>query len=540
MKKIKEFFTIYKNRIIDFLKIHKKKDPLELKYSDREKGIVIQQSFVNQFAENQNHQQRLFIQFLSSVLVVIVAYAFVYSNTASKHGINIHSHLKTDSTITKELVINIQPEKFDSSKYDNGSIISYSQLSLISIYLFAQIVLLILSIMILHMGYSFRRDQAVVNRIRRINLGQNTYDKIFGQSNFKGVGKGFFEYLPNFNSILFFSICIIQCVLFASIFIYFKDFGDEKFWTIDNTNLLPNYDIYYKELRTSLVFPVLFNIFSYTYYYNKYEFTVNHRDTYVPVIMKLENTWKGTWLYIFVITLCAGILVYCFYKIDKIIHLWTFVYFYIIILLPIIFYSFFRKSKYAATYSQAFQGLVYIVFGTMLLYHSCYYFNRHTSYSMRGNIADILFTGISVLVFAIVNNIGTITKESDYLTLAKYLKGYNRFLFVMFYAFIIDSFLKLKWFDYSVACFFGLYSILIGRRTIIKWRAGEYDSPVEQYLEITGQSFQELFSGVIQYGPAYIDELVVKALKQKKKIIFKPELTNGQNPGLGRYELVDL
>lgn len=203
------------SKFLKFLQIQKETDDFTVETGDREEEVSIQKSFVTQFAENQNHHQRLFIQFLSSVLIVIIAYAYVYSNTASNDGINAYKISSTDSTV-KEVVMNVKPEKFDSVKYDNGSILSYSQFSLLSIYVFSQIVLLVLSVMILHMGYSYRRDQSVVNRIRKINLGMSTYQKIFGTRNFSGSGKGFFEYLPNFNSILFFSICIIQAGLFIS------------------------------------------------------------------------------------------------------------------------------------------------------------------------------------------------------------------------------------------------------------------------------------------------------------------------------------
>ncbi len=51
---------------------------------------------------------------------------------------------------------------------------------------------------------------------------------------------------------------------------------------------------------------------------------------------------------------------------------------------------------------------------------------------------------------------------------------------------------------------------------------------------------RELFSGGVQYGPLYIEELVRKALKENKKIVFVPELTEGLDLGLGWYELQDI
>ena len=44
---------------------------------------------------------------------------------------------------------------------------------------------------------------------------------------------------------------------------------------------------------------------------------------------------------------------------------------------------------------------------------------------------------------------------------------------------------------------------------------------VEKYIELTGQSQQELFGGSIAVGMTFIiNELVPKALKEKKKIVW--------------------
>jgi hypothetical protein len=471
------------DKLSSFLKNEKADDSISIKTEDQEEAIGIQKSFVTQFAENQNHHQRLFIQFLSSVLVVIIAYAYVYSNTASYEGIKIYKTTFTDSSSINKLgpadssysrmVISVLPDKFNSSKYENGSIISYSQFSLLSIYIFAQIVLLVLSIMILHMGYSYRRDQCVVSKIRKINLGLTTYEKIYGIKNYSGTGKGFLEYLPNFNSILFFSIFVIQAGLFISIFIYLNKYGADVFYKIGETYITPPYTIRYNDLSTSLFFPLLINLFIYTYYYNKYEFTVNKKDTYVPRIIEMLNKPRTFIIYSFVILLSIAILVFSFYKIDRYIHLWTFIYFYLIILLPILFYLAIKKNTKAWYFSQLFLGVIYIACGITLFYHSYYYFERHNLYTIQNNKQSIYLVLASVLVFMTANWFGVwITKKEE--TISKYLKGYNRFLFVLLYAFLIVYFMELKWLDYSVSCFFAIYSFLIGRRTVLKWRRGEY------------------------------------------------------------------
>jgi len=63
---------------------------------------------------------------------------------------------------------------------------------------------------------------------------------------------------------------------------------------------------------------------------------------------------------------------------------------------------------------------------------------------------------------------------------------------------------------------------------------------LNKYLELTGQHKKELLAGEQQYGQKYIDDLIDQALKENKKIVFVPELTNGQDLGLGKYELQPL
>lgn len=227
-------------------------------------------------------------------------------------------------------------------------------------------------------------------------------------------------------------------------------------------------------LRTSLVFPLLFNLFIYTYYYNKYEFTVNSVNTYVPLIKNMVSKSKTFFAYYCVILFSIALLVYSFYYVGKYLHLWAFIYFYLIILIHIICYQLLRKSSNSESYSQLIQGAFFGIFGILLFIHSYYYFKRHDTYVVQMSLTSSLLTIGSVLVFFLANWYGAWKVQSNKLSLPLYLKGYNRFLFVLLYVFFIVCFLKLKWLDYAVSCFFAIYAMLIGRRTIIKWRNHEY------------------------------------------------------------------
>jgi hypothetical protein len=64
---------------------------------------------------------------------------------------------------------------------------------------------------------------------------------------------------------------------------------------------------------------------------------------------------------------------------------------------------------------------------------------------------------------------------------------------------------------------------------------------VEQYLEKTGQEFKDLMAGAATYGPAFIENtLVPKALEENKKIVWVPDLVEGEDLGRVKYELQDI
>ena len=60
---------------------------------------------------------------------------------------------------------------------------------------------------------------------------------------------------------------------------------------------------------------------------------------------------------------------------------------------------------------------------------------------------------------------------------------------------------------------------------------------MEDYLEMTGQTLEYVMSGGIQYGPTFIYKLVAQALKEKKRIVWKTRLIDGEDVGLCDFEL---
>lgn len=246
----------------------------------------VKKAFVIQFAENQNHHQRLFIQFLSAVLIALVAYAYVYSNTSNyvvpRPLANQQNYNPTiePSYDTSVILNSFEAKTFETIKDKKGDILSYSKIHLVGSYLFAQMVLVVLGLTLLHMGYSFRRDQQVVRNIRIKSLGDKEFKEIFATS-FTGLGKRFTNYLPNFHGILFFAIFTIQVITYCSIYIYFDRFPET---TILGGHQVPviflkdffGYNISYKSLKFLLLAPVGLLFIFYFLYFIKYNTKVNN------------------------------------------------------------------------------------------------------------------------------------------------------------------------------------------------------------------------------------------------------------------------
>ena len=61
---------------------------------------------------------------------------------------------------------------------------------------------------------------------------------------------------------------------------------------------------------------------------------------------------------------------------------------------------------------------------------------------------------------------------------------------------------------------------------------------IDLYLEKTGQDFTDLMAGASQYGPVFItEELVPKALKENKRIVWVTRLVDGEDLGLVDFKL---
>ena len=157
----------------------------------KEMKTEILKSFHSQFSENQNFQQKLFLQFLSAIIIVGIPFGIVLVKTTNQADL-----------------WEIKPSD------DKKEIISYAIIHLIEAWALVQIALIMLSAFVLSIAYSFRRDQKVVVEIRKKVLGE-TYNDIFSDKSFSALNKdwkGAKSYVPLFCALFWQFAVWMQCI----------------------------------------------------------------------------------------------------------------------------------------------------------------------------------------------------------------------------------------------------------------------------------------------------------------------------------------
>jgi len=156
-----------------------------------ENGNCILDTLHTQFAENQNHHQSLFVQFLVALLALFAGFGFVYTHTKPDIAYN-----QTYVEISENLIY-------------------FSNIILLSTAVIVSSVLALLNLILLNQGYGFRRDQYLNMIIRKDKL-QKKYDDIF-KGLYNTNDKGFFDFLPNFYTIFFWFITSFQLFVLISV-----------------------------------------------------------------------------------------------------------------------------------------------------------------------------------------------------------------------------------------------------------------------------------------------------------------------------------
>lgn len=150
-------------------------------------GFDIVKSFHEQFAENQNHHQKLFLQVLTILLSVLIGFGYLYVRIDS---------LKNELNITIETLY---------------------------WYLIVSMYLLSLAVAIIsNMALGFRRDQLMASNIRILsNVMNSDNDDNFFFHKFNPQGKvGKFDWMPEFHIIFLWSLILIKAILVSSVIFF--------------------------------------------------------------------------------------------------------------------------------------------------------------------------------------------------------------------------------------------------------------------------------------------------------------------------------
>lgn len=145
----------------------------------------------SQFAENQNHHQGIFIQFLIALFAVFGVFGYVYTHTSS------------EISAGQTTIISIN----DIELY------SLNTLLITSVIIIAILTLLIA--IILNLGYGFRRDQHLNKKIRHKYLSNGEYEDVFGKL-YNSDNKNLCDFLPDFYKIFFWFILGFQIIIFVT------------------------------------------------------------------------------------------------------------------------------------------------------------------------------------------------------------------------------------------------------------------------------------------------------------------------------------
>lgn len=141
-----------------------------------------------QYAVNDNAKSQNFISFLVSIFVLFGA----YGSTAV-------------SVLSSE-------QKLLGMKLEPNVVIEIFQMLTITI----SLILFFLSILVVNLGYSTRRDQLVIERIRRKNI--EDYNTYFPNRSFSASSKNFWNFLPDYYNLFYWAF--IGAELLIMIFTY--------------------------------------------------------------------------------------------------------------------------------------------------------------------------------------------------------------------------------------------------------------------------------------------------------------------------------
>lgn len=223
-------------------------------------GPDIVKSFHEQFSQNQNHHQVLFVQVLAVMVTVLVGFGYVYIRTKGTVTLTQQpAQAIVEATTPKQEFLPpktamLKPESAATDKSDKDprppsleSKEPETNITIVTLYAFLAMASLLLSFglaLISNMGLGFRRDQMVASNIRVLSyvmVPPNNSEGIqyidYFPSDFNPVKKRwFFGWMPEFHKIFWITLFLVKIILVISV-LWHPQFGRSFFATSGVTDI---------------------------------------------------------------------------------------------------------------------------------------------------------------------------------------------------------------------------------------------------------------------------------------------------------------
>ncbi len=146
-----------------------------------------------QFADNQNHHQGVFVQFLVALMTLFAAFGYIYFHT--------------DISLTDSHILT---RKSSEIEYFSSEVLLFVSVVVLAI-------LSLLCGLLLVLGYGFRRDQFLNFKLRKKFLKNGEYEHVFGKL-YDPTNKGMLNFLPDYYTLFFVFILFFQLLVFSATF----------------------------------------------------------------------------------------------------------------------------------------------------------------------------------------------------------------------------------------------------------------------------------------------------------------------------------
>lgn len=148
-----------------------------------------------QYAINDNDKSKTFVSLLTSIFVIFGTYGYVLGHYITK------APLLTSSAYDEEQILTII--------WGMSNVIS--------------LILLFLSIYVVIIGYSTRRDHIVITNIREKVFGKK-YEEYFPKEIFSAKNKDYCDFIPNYYNLFYWTFLIINLLVsLTTICLFFKN-----------------------------------------------------------------------------------------------------------------------------------------------------------------------------------------------------------------------------------------------------------------------------------------------------------------------------